>query len=87
MACIVTYGNIWQINTPCSPKHADGHNFEKANKATLPFLSFVGLSFGVRFIWSPAMEANSLSFVWRASKVNSFNSVVEEKKDESIKIY
>lgn len=50
------------------------------NWATLPFLSSSRLSFGVRFIWSPAMEADSSAFAWWASKVKSFNSVVEGGK-------
>lgn len=71
---MATYGNIWLNGAPSSAKHADGRIFWKANKATLPFLSFAGLCLGVRFIWSPAMEADSLALVWRPSKVNTFNS-------------
>lgn len=71
---MVTYGSIWLNGAPSSAEHADGRIFWKANKATLPFLSFAGLCFGVRLIWSPAMEADSLSLVRRPSKVSTFNS-------------
>lgn len=48
--------------------------FEKANKATLPFLSFAARSFGLRFIRSPATDADTLALVWPASNVYSFIS-------------
>lgn len=56
---------------------AGGHIF--SNRATLPFLSLAGLCLGVRWMRSPAMEADSLALVRWPSKVNSFNSVNGKK--------
>lgn len=65
MSCSIcgVWQHISQRVLPGHPSMLMVTSLKKANKATLPFLSFAAVSFEVRFIKSPAMETDSLAFV------------------------